>query len=176
MEIRDKIEGDYIVNEITNVYGLIVGKVTVENRLILNGTINGDVFLTRNGSASIYGAVNGNIINKGKCHIYGKVNGNIYSHPLDIKIDGKASIIGRINLMDVIRTDGIHPSDLEDQNHIILRNDIERRIIKNSQANIQTRIDVYSTSGSSDPTVYECIYKNTPIKSILDLEFKIIKI
>ena len=176
MEIRNKIESNITISETTNVYGMIIGNVIVDNLLILNGTILGNITLTRNGIAQIYGTVTGNIYNMGKCTIYGIINGNISSHHNDIKIDEKAIINGRILLMDVIRTENVHPEDLKSEGNVLLRGEIERRIIKNSQEDIKTRIDVYSSRGSSDPTIYECIYKKSKIETLNDCEFIIIRL
>lgn len=64
IETFSKIEENIIVEKNTNLYGMVVGSVTVKKgvTLILHGMVIGD--LINYGETIVYGTVDGEIINK----------------------------------------------------------------------------------------------------------------
>lgn len=93
--IWGKVEGDTILNEDTNLHGMIVGSTTVsENTLLqLHGMIVGNLILEKESTVYIYGMVNGNIINKGaRLEVFGMVNGKVYREGGETRVDPKAIV------------------------------------------------------------------------------------
>ena len=93
--IRDKIEGDIVIKEDTQVNGVIVGVTTVsENTLLqLNGVIVGDLILKEDSKVFLNGIVNGDVVNKGGyLEIFGIVNGKVVRKKGKITIDSQAKV------------------------------------------------------------------------------------
>lgn len=65
--VLDKIEGDTVINEDTELLGTIVGCTRVcENiQLDLYGAIIGDLVMEQNSRVYLYGVVSGNVMNNG---------------------------------------------------------------------------------------------------------------
>ena len=93
--IRDKIEGDIVIKEDTQVHGMIVGVTTVsENTLLqLHGMIIGDLVLNEDSKVLLKGMVNGDVINKGgHLEIFGMVNGKVVRKKGKTTIDSQAKV------------------------------------------------------------------------------------
>ena len=93
--IRNKVEGDTVLSEDTQFFGMIVGKTTVsENTLLeLHGMIIGDLILEKDSTVYLNGMVNGNVINKGGIlHVFGMVNGQIVRQKGQTVVDSKALV------------------------------------------------------------------------------------
>lgn len=98
--IRDKIEGDIVIKEDTNLYGMIVGLTIVsENTLLqLNGMIIGDLVLKEDSKVFLNGMVNGDIVNKGgHLEIFGMVNGKVVRKKGKTTIDSQAIVRDRVS-------------------------------------------------------------------------------
>lgn len=76
INIFNKIEGDFVVETNTNLYGMIVGSVTVKK---------GVTFI-------LYGMVIGDLINYGETIVYGTINGQIVNNKGQLQIDKNAKI------------------------------------------------------------------------------------
>jgi hypothetical protein len=94
-EIRGKIEGDLVLVEDTNLYGMVVGSVTVPKNIMLRlyGMLAGDLTLEKPSTVYVYGMVNGNIINNGAhLEVFGMVNGGIYRNDGETLVDPNAVV------------------------------------------------------------------------------------
>lgn len=78
----------------TNLTGMIVGNVNVQNSVIfvIDGTIIGYLTVEKNSRVILYGTINGNIHNSGICEVYGMVNGELYDLNNNLFIDKNAKI------------------------------------------------------------------------------------
>jgi len=93
--IRNKVEGDTVLSEGTQLFGMIVGKTTVsENTLLeLHGMIVGNLVLQKGSTVYLHGMVNGDIINKGGVlQVFGVVNGKIVRQSGQTMVDSKSSV------------------------------------------------------------------------------------
>jgi len=96
MRIRnDKIEGDTIINEDTQIDGMIVGNTTVAEgiQLKLNGMIVGKLVVAKNSTIQLYGTVDGDVVNEGgRLEVFGTVNGKVFRKDGDTLVDSKAIV------------------------------------------------------------------------------------
>ena len=93
--INDKIEGDTIINEDTQLNGMIVGKTTVAEgiQLELNGMIVGNVVVEKNSAVYLCGEVVGNVVNEGgRLEVFGIVKGKVLRKDGDTFVDSKAIV------------------------------------------------------------------------------------
>lgn len=93
--IRDKIEGNTILNEDTQLHGMIVGLTTVSENTVLqlHGTIIGNLILKEDSTAYLHGMVNGDVINKGgHLEVFGTVNGKVIRENGETIVDSKAIV------------------------------------------------------------------------------------
>ena len=94
--IENKIEGETIIAEDTELRGMIVGSTVVENgiTLQLHGMIVGNLILEKSSLVYLYGAISGDITNKGGyLEIHGFVNGKVIREGGETIIDPKAVIL-----------------------------------------------------------------------------------
>jgi hypothetical protein len=78
--------------------------------------------------------------------------------------------------MQTIKTIGIHPENLKEfPSNDEIRKGIVKRII-DLFANGETEIkySVFSDTGGKSPTIYKCVAKNIPIKTIDDCDFTMV--
>ena len=93
--IQEKIEGDFVASEDTDLYGMILGNITVQSGIHFNiiGTVDGDLTVQKGAKALLHGTLNGNIYNhEGFIDIFGRVCGVIKLDTGSIRIDAKATI------------------------------------------------------------------------------------
>ena len=93
-KLNEKYNSDFTIEIETNLTGMIVGNVNVQNPIIfvINGTIIGDLTVEKNSRAILYGTINGNIHSSGICEVYGTVNGELYDLNNNLFIDKNAKI------------------------------------------------------------------------------------
>lgn len=93
--IVDIIKGDTVVEEDTQLNGMIVGKATVsENTLLeLNGMVVGNLVLEKASTVYLYGMVVGDVVNEGgHLEVFGTVNGKVVRKNGKTLIDSKAVV------------------------------------------------------------------------------------
>lgn len=93
--IRDRVEGNTVLTEGTQLLGMIVGNTTVsENALLeLHGMIIGNLTLEKGCTVYLHGMVNGDVINKGGfSRFFGIVNGRIVHKSGEMVVDSKALV------------------------------------------------------------------------------------
>lgn len=93
--ILGKIEGDAIINEDTQLFGMIVGSTTISEKasLQLHGMIIGNLILKEDSKVYLHGMVNGDVINKGGyLEIFGIVNGKIIREKGETIVDSQAIV------------------------------------------------------------------------------------
>jgi len=93
--IRDKVEGETVLTEGTELLGMIVGKTTVseDTLLKLHGMIVGDLILEKGSTVYLHGTVNGDVINRGGVlQVFGIVNGRIVRQSGETVVDSKALV------------------------------------------------------------------------------------
>ncbi len=79
--IVDKIEGDTVIDEDTQLNGMIVGKTTVAEgvQLALNGMVVGNLVAKKDSVVYLYGMVVGDVINEGgKLEVRGMITGQTF--------------------------------------------------------------------------------------------------
>lgn len=99
--IKDRVSGEMLVREDTQVQGIINGRVYVEKgaHLFHYGMINGTVTVDKGSEAQIFGFVKGDVINNGgSLMVFGTVNGAVRTDSGQTKIDKDAFIKEEINL------------------------------------------------------------------------------
>ena len=93
--VMDKIRGDTIIDEDTQLNGMIVGKTTVSEctQLELNGMVVGNLVLKKASTVYLYGMVVGDVINEGgRLEVFGTVNGIVVRKNGETLIDTRAII------------------------------------------------------------------------------------
>ena len=93
--IRNKIKGDTILNEDTQLHGMIVGLTTVSENVILqlHGMVIGTVIIREGSTVYLHGMVNGSVINKGgHLEVFGIVNGKIIRESGETIVNPKAIV------------------------------------------------------------------------------------
>lgn len=96
--IRGKIEGNIILDEDTQLYGLMVGSIAIPADILLelHGMIVGNLTLEVNSTAYLHGMVNGDVINKGgHLEIFGIINGKIIRRGGETVVDSAAIVRDR---------------------------------------------------------------------------------
>jgi predicted acyltransferase (DUF342 family) len=99
--IKDRVSGEMLVREDTQVQGIINGRVYVEKgaHLFHYGMINGTVTVDKGSEAQIFGFVKGDVINNGgSLKVFGTVNGAVRTDSGETKIDKGAFIKEEINM------------------------------------------------------------------------------
>lgn len=95
----NKIEGDLIVDDTLDLYGMVTGTITVtrKGQLNLMGICGCDLIVKKRGGAVVTGIVGGHVRNrKGSVTIYGCVHGNVVTTEGATAIDDRAIINGQI--------------------------------------------------------------------------------
>jgi cytoskeletal protein CcmA (bactofilin family) len=99
-EERGKLSGDMEINELWNLWGMIVGKVTVVEggKLYMRGSIYGDLVVEYGGRVHIFGHVQGSLtIERGAKVIHsGVIGGDILNRGGRIYIELAAKTMGKI--------------------------------------------------------------------------------
>lgn len=93
--ITERVRGDTIIREDTQIQGVVNGSVHVDKggNLLHQGMIYGTVTVETGGEANIFGYVKGDVINNGgKLTIFGAVNGTVRTESGTTKIDKEAFI------------------------------------------------------------------------------------
>lgn len=99
--IKDRVSGDFLINEDTQIQGIINGSVYVEKgaHLFHYGMIKGTVTVDKGSEAQIFGFVKGDVINNGgSLIVFGTVNGAVRTDSGHTKIDKNAFIKEEIKL------------------------------------------------------------------------------
>lgn len=93
-QITSHIRQDIVIDNETNLTGMITGNVTVDNasNFIIQGMVNGNLTVQCNSTLLVHGTINGNIINSGLCKVFGVVNGKLIENGGSFYIDSKAHI------------------------------------------------------------------------------------
>ncbi|EKT3958483.1 hypothetical protein NTJ28_002499 [Flavobacterium psychrophilum] len=93
-QITSHIRQDIIIDNETNLTGMVTGNVTVDNasNFIVHGMVNGNVIVQVGATLLVHGTINGNIINSGLCKVFGVVNGKLIDNGGSFDIDSKAHI------------------------------------------------------------------------------------
>jgi len=102
--IAERVKGETIIREDTQIQGIVNGRVYVEKgaNLIHMGMIIGTVTVERGAEASIFGFVKGDAINNGgNLNVFGTVNGAVRTESGNTKIDKDAFIKERVDLRAV---------------------------------------------------------------------------
>jgi hypothetical protein len=93
--INDKVVGEIILNENTELHGMIVGNTTVTEGILLklHGMIIGDLILEKDSTVYLHGMTKGDVINRGEIlKVYGMVNGRIIRQDGETLVDSKAVV------------------------------------------------------------------------------------
>jgi cytoskeletal protein CcmA (bactofilin family) len=93
--IVDKIDGNLLVNEDTQLNGMVIGNVSVEENktLQLNGMVFGEIVIKPTATVYLNGIVNGRVINGGgHLEIFGIVNGAVVKQKGETIISPEARI------------------------------------------------------------------------------------
>jgi cytoskeletal protein CcmA (bactofilin family) len=93
-----KIEGDYIVDDVVVMNGMVTGTIRIDPNatLTLHGICCGDLIVAKGGTAAVHGAVSGDIVNEGILHLEGTVNGNVRSKHGTLQRFPKAVVHGEV--------------------------------------------------------------------------------
>jgi hypothetical protein len=95
--IRSKIEGNTILNEDTELHGMIVGTTTVceGTVLALHGMVVGDLVLRPDSTVHLHGMVCGDVRNEGgRLDVFGMVQGRVIRADGLTIIHPKAVVLG----------------------------------------------------------------------------------
>ncbi len=93
--ISERTRGETVIREETQIQGTVNGRVYVDREGILlhQGMIIGNVTVEKGGEANLFGFVKGDVINNGgKLTIFGTVNGTVRTESGVTKIDKDAFI------------------------------------------------------------------------------------
>lgn len=94
--MKQRIEGDTILNEDTQLHGMIVGSTTVSENTVLHlhGMIIGNLLLEQSSTVYLHGMVNGDVINRGgRLEVFGIVNGKVIRENGETLVDPKAIVL-----------------------------------------------------------------------------------
>ena len=93
--IRDKVEGNIVLSEDTQLHGMIVGSVMVskDSVLQLHGMIIGSLTLREESTVYLHGTVIGDVINEGgHLQVFGTVKGKVVRKDGETIVDSKAMV------------------------------------------------------------------------------------
>jgi hypothetical protein len=99
--ITERIRGETIIREETQIQGIVNGRVYVDRggNLLHQGMIIGTVTVEKGSEANIFGFVKGDVINNGgKLTVFGTVNGTVRTESGTTKIDKDAFIKEQLDL------------------------------------------------------------------------------
>lgn len=99
-EERGKLVGNQVINEAIDLWGSILGNVTVLDggKVYVRGAIYGNLNVDRGGRVHIYGNITGNLtVEKGAKVIHsGVVGGDAINNGGRLYIDGMAKVLGKL--------------------------------------------------------------------------------
>jgi len=99
--IKERVSGDVMIEEDTQIQGIVSGKVYVGPgaNLLHQGMILGALTLDRDSEVNLFGFVKGDVVNKGGVlNVFGTVNGTVRTEGGKTKIAKDAFIKQEMNL------------------------------------------------------------------------------
>ncbi len=93
--IRDKIEGETVLSEDTQLHGMITGSTIVSKNTVLqlHGVIIGNLILKAGATTYLHGMVIGDVINEGgHLEVFGTIKGKVIRKDGETIVDLKAMV------------------------------------------------------------------------------------